>query len=220
MKTNDLTTALAMSPPAVILVRHAEKAPKERGEDRDRLLTSDGMQKALAMGKEIGLAGRPATIWHSPVPRCCQTARQIADGAGIGGICEYPRLEGIPDFVADNNVKEQAIRREKRRGGGRSFKDVVDILAKNDGYPGFPRPSLGAIMLTNLLLARAAEGININVSHDWIIYLIAFFAQTETFPFTERRPEFLEFLSLQKGENDAIKVCYRGKNGILAPRIG
>lgn len=204
-----------MPSPVVILVRHAEKTPKGNGEDRDRPLTDGGMQAALAMGKEIGAAGRPTTIWHSPVFRCCQTARQIADGAGIGDIRQCSRLEGVPDFVADNDVKKQAICREKRRDSGRSFQNVVDMLATNNGYPGFPRPSLGAITFANLLLARAADGININVSHDWIIYLMAFFAKAETFPFMERRVKFLEFLSLQKGENDTVKICYRDKSGAL-----
>lgn len=212
---NTLTPVLDAPSPVVLLIRHAEKAPKECGEDRERPLTNGGMLAALATGKEITLAGRPTIIWHSPVRRCCQTAEQIAKGAGMERIRECSRLEGIPDFVADNDVKKQAVSREKQFGGNRSFKDAVDIMAKKDNYPGFVRPSLGAITLACLLLARAADGININVSHDWIIYLTAFFSKTESGSFSANRPNYLEFLSLQK-EGDAIKVFYRGKSGILA----
>lgn len=169
------------------------------------------------MGEKIATAaaGRPVTVWHSPVARCRQTAKQIAAGAGINNIYECPRLEGYPDFAANSRIKDIAIRQEQQRDDKRSFKHVVDQLSKNDGYAEFPRPSRGAVVFADFLFARSKEGVNINVSHDWIIHLTAHFAGVTPALFSENRVNYLEFLSLNKNESGAVEISHRGKSGIL-----
>ena len=169
------------------------------------------------MGEKIATAaaGRPVTVWHSPVARCRQTAEQIAVGAGINNIYECPRLEGYPDFAANSRIKDIAIRQEQQRDDKRSFKHVVDQLSKNDGYAEFPRPSRGAVVFADFLFARSKEGVNINVSHDWIIHLTAHFAGVTPALFSKNRIDYLGFLSLNRDETGAVKICHRGKSGIL-----
>ncbi len=204
--------------PVVLLVRHGEKAEKQPGiEDRDRPLTADGKESARAEGEKLvqAAAGRRVTVWHSPVGRCRETAEQIAAGAGVGKIQECPRLEGYPDFAAERKTKDDAIAREEARDANRSFKDVVDMLSAKDGYPGFPRPSRGAARFADFLLARAAAGINVNVSHDWIMYLAAFFSGAEKLPFTKARPGYLETLLLLRENNGETTLYYRNNRAVL-----
>lgn len=206
-----------MSSP-VVLMRHAEKDDEKPGvKDRDRMLTTQGKREAFSMGEKIATAaaGRPVTVWHSPVARCRQTAEQIAVGAGINNIYECPRLEGYPDFATNSRIKDIAIRQEQQRDDKRSFKHVVDQLSKNDGYAEFPRPSRGAVVFADFLFARSKEGVNINVSHDWIIHLTAHFAGVTPALFSKNRIDYLGFLSLNRDETGAVKICHRGKSGIL-----
>ena len=227
MMNNNLVAMFNSSAPVVILMRHAEKE-KNGGKESERGLTTDGKQAALAMGKEMALAsaGRPINIWHSPIPRCRQTAEQIALGAGIGNIRgECLHLAGIPDFIVANNLKDgekiknDAVSQLKKNNNNESFGNVVNILKEQDKYPNFKKPTLGAAVLANFLLDRASGDIDINVSHDWIIYLMACLAKTEHLPFIKNRVGFLEYLSLQNNDDGTVGVSYQNKSGVLVRAV-
>jgi phosphohistidine phosphatase len=80
----------------VILVRHAEAAPGEP--DELRPLTADGRAAARALGVELA-AAEPDAVVSSPLLRAWETARSIADAAGLTADTDE-RL--APGAVADD----------------------------------------------------------------------------------------------------------------------
>jgi hypothetical protein len=75
--------ALAPFDRALLLLRHAERGPvTDIGTHASVLLTERGLLDARVLGGLIGRRFGPVAVWHSPVPRCRQTAQALAEGAG------------------------------------------------------------------------------------------------------------------------------------------
>ncbi len=64
-----------------IIIRHSIREPITDAKDSYRQrLTSDGIVLAQHLGKTLSLHSDNFTFYHSPVPRCEQTATSIRDG--------------------------------------------------------------------------------------------------------------------------------------------
>lgn len=71
--------------PAGILIRHAERfSIRSVKNPNDALLTEKGKQDAFQYGRRAASLS-PAVLHHSPVERCGQTARAIAEGISAAG---------------------------------------------------------------------------------------------------------------------------------------
>lgn len=208
-------------PPApVFLIRHAQKEGKNGMKDAQRRITAQGRESSREAGKAFKNAcAAPFYVSHSPVMRCRETACLIAGELGAESIKECGRLEGYPDFAESREAKEKSI--EEAGKSGKKFGAIVDELGERGRYENFPSPCLGAANFCAFLMESARDGVNICVSHDWVIYLTARFIGATAELFSAERPCFLESLCLWQ-EGEKVKFFYRGRVGvskiILPPR--
>lgn len=209
-------SALVAVPPnaaVVALMRHGEKEPMSSASpincqlgkyDDARYLTARGKTDAKIMGRL--LMGRITRLEHSIVPRCQQTATSIAYGANFDEvISENPRLNGL-SFQRSRSDMQIA----KENAG--SFSNLIDRLATDGCYPGFNPVHPFMATMTNSLLNAAKPGINVSVSHDWILYLMLVAIGIKTKPFTKQHVSYLETLFLWR-EDARIFFYYRHKQG-------
>lgn len=195
----------------VALIRHAEKQNTDNNmPDADRPLTCKGIKDAQATGREIAdvFPMKIAAVWSSPVGRCVDTAKHIADSANADiKPEECPQLEGYPHLADSRKAKEAAI-----KNNDDSFKTIIDDIAQGcHEKHKFPESRQGAMQLCQIVMMRAKTGININVSHDWVIYLIAQYIGVTESSFEEERPRYLEPLFLWNDGRNQIKCFYHGR---------
>ena len=67
-----------------LIIRHSIREPITDAKDSYRqLLTPEGIELAKTLGKTVSLYSDTFSFFHSPVPRCEQTATSIKDGIEI-----------------------------------------------------------------------------------------------------------------------------------------
>jgi broad specificity phosphatase PhoE len=158
----------------VLLVRHAAREPIGAATTENALnapLTDAGRAQALRFGEALP-AGSPVRLTFSPVPRCEDTARRIAEGVGRRGaaaeVLGPVRVLGA-SFVKDGDQVTSAFAQLGLRGFMRAWArgelpaEAIDDLE-----------SAGAELLAALLAARRAEapgapGLDIHVTHDIVV---------------------------------------------------
>lgn len=205
--------ALPKNATAVLLMRHGEKEGIPRKmqprnhpgvHDLDRLLTEHGKAESETMGRL--LMDKIVRIEHSQVQRCRQTAEHMALGAQFTGqLVENPTLVG-EGYVPSHD----ALRQAKKAVGG--FTELVDCLAVNDGYAGFNSTRASTLAMLSRLWSKAESGINVGVSHDWILYLALYALGIEKKSFFDARVKYLEPLFLWQ-EDGRVFFHYRHARG-------
>ena len=198
----------------ILLMRHGEKEKADNKTDIERLLTENGRRAAEENGtKLLEMFGDKLVrkILHSPVPRCGETAKAIANGMGLPEehIVSYELLEGVPCFFNSrkqrNIIVEGIIAKE-----GRNY--MFDRMVRGD-YAEYdiPETEEGVRQFFRTLEGTCEKGVNICVAHDWIIFLLSRFVGLRDSDFYEDRPKFLEeMLIRRKGEN--AEVFFRGQS--------
>lgn len=155
--------------PVAILVRHAERYPiKEMRHALIAPLTDRGRNDAASFGLQLSHIGR-IDIYHSPVPRCKETAEWIRNGL-INGRAEATivgHLEGLGGPYAVGPWEDLASMVD-RMGHSRFVRawfngDIPDTLI-------MPLPQAARHQL-NILIDQLRHGdrSTINVTHDWNI---------------------------------------------------
>lgn len=168
MSGGALHAALAQAPGdrgVAVLLRHAERGPLPEGAPGDEVpLTEAGLAAARALGGALG--GRVRSVHTSPVWRCVQTARAIAEGAGCPGPLARSALLGAPGaFVADPAVAWEAFLAQP-------FGVLMDRLARGGAVAGFHALDLATRTLVDDLLRTATlPGLHVHVSHDSVVGL-------------------------------------------------
>ena len=205
--------ALALIPEnisAMALMRHAERKEFAVGHHgNDILLTDQGKEDAHAMGELM--KSRISRLFHSPVPRCLQTAEQLADGSG-GHVCPEELMALRCDAYVDNF--DAALTTLQRLVSEDNFYDVfVNTMAtsgKNIPYPYFKPPLVGAGDLTRPMLS--CSGICVGVTHDWLVNVAASYATGNIVGRTEYAG-FLDTLFVWR-ENGGLRFYYKGRQGV------
>ena len=137
------------------------------------MLTEQGRLDALALGKLIGRRLGAAAIWHSPVPRCRQTAESLAAGAReSGGLArvEGPRGWIGPDSVGgDPTWLNDQIAARGHDAFLRSWFDGRYSPAKM-----MPLAEAAANQMERVLLQleSSPSSLVIDVTHDWNLMLL------------------------------------------------
>ncbi len=158
--------------PIAIMIRHAERYPiNNMANALELLLTTKGKEDALILGQSLSRYS-PLTIYHSPVPRCKETADSIRDG--IIRANQQATIEGFlfdlggPYITGDWYAVVKAI----EEIGHTLF------IRKwfNDELPTnliMPLPEAARIQLTILVnQLRSKTCSTINVTHDWNIMIM------------------------------------------------
>ncbi len=161
-----------MSTSVAIMVRHAERYPISNMENAlELLLTAKGKEDAFMLGQS--LAGfSPLSIYHSPVPRCKETADSIRDG--ILSANHQAAVEGLlldlggPYITGDWYAVVQAI---EELGHRRFIRKWFDNELPASLIMSLPEAAhLQLKILINQL--RSASNSTINVTHDWNIMIM------------------------------------------------
>ncbi|PKL38960.1 MAG: hypothetical protein CVV44_08815 [Spirochaetae bacterium HGW-Spirochaetae-1] len=158
--------------PASIIIRHAERFSIDNMVNAlDIRLTEKGHNDSRLLGKELSKLG-PATIHHSPVPRCQETALGIQDGIlEAGGTVQFGGFlmeMGGPYVLGD----WMELVEETRKHGSDPF---VRKWFNGELMEGLMMPVKEAAFLTiNVLVKQLREdkGSFINISHDWNIMIL------------------------------------------------
>ncbi|HNW29060.1 MAG TPA: histidine phosphatase family protein [Spirochaetota bacterium] len=171
MKQNPLNIP-DISTPVAIMVRHAERYPIGNMENAlELLLTAKGKEDAFTLGWNLS-GFSPLSIYHSPVPRCKETADSIRDG--ILSANQKATVEGLlldlggPYITGDWYAVVKAI---EEIGHARFIRKWF-----NNELPAsliMSLPEAARIQL-KILIHQLHTGSNstINVTHDWNIMIM------------------------------------------------
>jgi hypothetical protein len=197
---------------SALVIRHSERFGGEVADHTDGL-TPNGMAMAMELGSR--LRGRDLRLYASPIQRCVDTARLIAEGAGCGAEVVRSSILGIPGpYVID----EPAVDRHLAVMGLKGF--AIRWLSGGIS-PKVMRPcSEGSRMLVRWIgdnLASRSEGVDVYVGHD--LFLTPVLVQYAGYDLeTEGFLGFLDGFCLAR-EGGGIRLTYRKKvvtlDGIL-----
>lgn len=163
---NDVSGQIAL------LIRHAERHPIEAMSNAlQPLLTAKGKSDAYRLGGTLAHYS-PVTIYHSPVPRCVETAERLRDGiVGARGkalIAGYLLELGGPYITGSWDMIVKSI---EELGHSVFFRKWF-----NNELPAtvvMPLREAAEIQLNILVRQlRSGDGSTINVTHDWNIMMI------------------------------------------------
>lgn len=155
-----------------IMVRHAERYPiNTMSNALELLLTSKGKQDAYMLGQSLGQHS-PLSIYHSPVPRCRETADSIHEG--ITSLNHQATLEGFlldlggPYITGDWNEVVKAV---EEIGHTLFIRKWFDNELPESLIMSLPEAAQTQLMiLVNQLLSN--KNSTINVTHDWNIMIM------------------------------------------------
>ena len=157
--------SVASETPVCILMRHAERFHIPVGSvGTDVPLTEKGRQDSRAWGRLYG--GWVRKICASPISRCVDTAKCIAEGAGLGREVSLCTELGAPGpFVTDGQL---AWQNWIRLGGAEVNRR---LMTTQECLPGMVIPLQGARRLVDFMqkTADGRSGIHVFVTHDNIL---------------------------------------------------
>ncbi len=155
-----------------IMVRHAERYPIENMANAlELLLTDKGKEDALMLGQSLSRYS-PLAIFHSPVPRCKETADCIRDG--IISANQKATIEGLlldlggPYIIGDWYAVVKAI---EEIGHTRFIRKWFNNELPTSLIMSLPEAAqIQLNILVNQL--RSYSHSTINVTHDWNIMIM------------------------------------------------
>jgi len=206
----------------ILLLRHSVREPiRHMADAMTAPLTDEGRALARELGRRLGGArpggARPARFYHSPVPRCIDTARRMVEGiAERGGRSE---TLGTREYLAAPYMRDPA----------RAMGLFVEL-----GGVGFARSwcrgeleeaviqdhrDAGRALLNDLLDEHQGSEpgtLDIHVTHDLTVAALlslVYPVGDPDFPW----PDYLDGAVLA-AEDDALTLCYRGASRVLTER--
>ena len=189
----------------LIMVRHAERPSIPNGEvGNDVLLSASGLRASFAFGQS--LEQDVIDIKTSSVPRCVQTATEIAKAVGYNtsNIDTCSDL-GAPGYFISDGGKAWHHWQEKGHQRVNEF-----LLDGNEHWDGFRDLSEAAQQLKNKIeqvLLDSDNGTHLWVTHDTI--LVAFSARVlEKALALDQWPEFLGYLSIELSPSRELTFQY------------
>ena len=205
--------ALALIPDnaaVAVLMRHAEREKFAYGHHgNDIPLTERGKQDAFNMGKLM--AGRIAGLLHSPVPRCGETAEHMRRGGNAEISLEEYRGLRCDVYVRDFNAALGTLGRlVKEKGFYDIFVHRMSTTGNQIPYENFKPPLAAAGELIRKIFPPTG-GLQIGVTHDWIVNVAASYASGKI----TKRPQYAGFLDalFVWREEEFFVFYYKGTTG-------
>ena len=197
----------------ILLIRHAERYPIDDMKDALQIrLTEKGHTDSKNLGMNLAPFG-PFSVYHSPVPRCMETALMISRGLSSEGT--ESTLKGQLMELGGPYVKGdwlELIRRTRSEGPAIFLRQWFDTNQHDDIMVSLEEAALFSISFLKDQLKNSKISV-INVSHDWnLIILREYF-------FNLRHedvgmPDFLDGIALfNKGKK--LHLMYHDKEIIL-----
>ena len=189
----------------LILIRHAERPviPVDQV-GNDVALTENGIASSFSFGERF--VGDVTEIKSSPVGRCKQTARQIADASGFDhdNILEC-RLLGDPGFLISD--PDLAWKQWQQYGA-----ECVNqhLLHDDIAWPGFKDFKVAIEIMRQAMhvaLTAPHAGVSIWVTHDTILAIFASRVLKQRLSM-EQWPGFLGYLLVSLDESQQLLYSY------------
>lgn len=165
-----------------LLLRHAERNPIVSGWGNEALLTARGRAQSTRLG--AALARAPSiSILSSPVERCLETARHVAEGAVVDCPVVITSLLGAPGVFRD-----PAGGPELSPG---TFCDYATNYMEVGRAPGMRPLEVACEDLVVAMTTRTDPGLSVLVSHDVFVAGLARYLGLK-YPTREDWADFLE----------------------------
>jgi Histidine phosphatase superfamily (branch 1) len=196
-----------------IIIRHAERDPIEfMTRALEAQLTANGKADAFQLGQSLARYN-PINIYHSPVPRCIQTAESIFEGIvscnESATIVGYLLELGGPYITSTWDTVVNSI---EKFGNSMFIRKWFDNELPSNLI--MPLPDAAHIQL-NILVNQLRSGISssINITHDWNIMIL------REYYFNLRHedigdPEYLDGMYAYLHQ-DRLHLRYHGRERIL-----
>ena len=188
----------------LLIVRHAERPSIPEGEvGNDLALTDEGIESTQRFANALN--EKIISIQSSPILRCVQTAKLIADAQNFKQDIQTNQLLGDPGFfISDAEVAWNSWLSK----GSESVN--LHLLSGTETWPGF-RAFDGAIadMLDHIRLALSTDetGLTVWVTHDTILATLASRVLPQPLSLASW-PTFLGNLEAKIGANDRLEFSY------------
>lgn len=188
------------------MIRHAERYSINTMSDALLIpLTQKGQADAYDLGKELCHIA-PVNLYHSPVPRCKQTAEKICEGliqsAHNASVVGTLNDLGGPYIIGNWNEITMMVEHYSQSSFVRKwFNSEIDPSII------MPLPDAARNQLNILIQQLQSQNIStINVTHDWNIMIL------REYYFNLRHedigdPDYLDGLSATM-YNDTLHLCY------------
>ncbi len=193
----------------VFLIRHAERDPIDDMKNALAIrLTEQGHRESIELGKQLSPLG-PFDIYHSPVPRCAETASRIAEGLASkktkstmgGSLLDL----GGPYVKGDWN---ELVKRTREKGPSLFLREWFTTEKHHDIMVPLQMAAKESLSLLTRQLKEHSKQV-VNISHDWnIIILREFFFGIEHE--TYGMPPFLDGIVLYRKDR-GLYLSYHGK---------
>lgn len=192
VQASDFFASLKSTERVYLLVRHAER-PHITAADADYGahvgLTAAGRERAVALGKMFPPEG-DAVYYSSPVGRCVDTAKCIAEGRALAGCCGESQVAGSPD-TGCATVTPLAVLGHLYVKDYPSYLDVLNerfyqnICAwiDSDDHPAFYPLHERAEEVRKFMLEKGTARFNIFATHDaWVVPTLVHFCDMRFTP--------------------------------------
>lgn len=192
VQANDFFASLKSTERVYLLVRHAER-PHITAADADYGahvgLTAAGRERAVALGKMFPPEG-DAVYYSSPVGRCMDTAKCIAEGRALAGYCGGSQVAGSPD-TGCATVTSLAVLGHLYVKDYPSYLDVLNerfyqnicSWIDSDDHPAFYPLHERAEEVRKFMLEKGTARFNIFATHDaWVVPTLVHFCKMHFTP--------------------------------------
>lgn len=158
-----------------IIIRHSIREPITDAKDSYRQrLTDEGIELANHLGKTLSLHSDDFTFFHSPVPRCEQTATSIRDGITTNSkrILDIRPFEPLAGFFYRNwDYCAELMNRQEFTKKWFANEIPPDCI--------IPIKEAGNFMLNEITRHNDASVTKIFITHDWNVFCLkSLFFQT------------------------------------------
>ena len=151
-----------------LIIRHSIREPITDAKDSYRqLLTPEGIELAKTLGKTVSLYSDTFSFFHSPVPRCEQTATSIKDGIEINAkktvdIKPFDPLKGF--FYRNWDYCAELM----------NTQEFTKKWFANEIPSEFIMPirEAGEMMLNEITSIKDDNTTKIFITHDWNIFCL------------------------------------------------
>lgn len=187
VQANDFLAGLKSTERVYLLVRHAER-PHITAADADYGahvgLTDAGRERAVALGKMFPPEG-DAVYYSSPVGRCMDTAKCIAEGRALAGCCGESQGTGCATVTPLAVLGHLYVK---------DYPSYLDVLNErfyqnicswidSDDHPAFYPLHERAEEVRKFMLEKGTARFNIFATHDaWVVPTLVHFCKMHFTP--------------------------------------
>ncbi|MCC4307894.1 histidine phosphatase family protein [Alcanivorax marinus] len=211
-RLHDALQLLPADRPAHLLTRHSVRELAKNGFADYRLpLTPEGITMARDWGARLE---RPVSAFYSsPVGRCVDTARAMAEGAREAGLIDHQ-----PEVITDDTLVEPGCYVEDLNRVGPTFLKMGALRFLNahlrEPFDGMLTPAAGRAKLAGYLRDRepAPGALAVHVTHDTILAVLVAELEGRDAIDEEHWPWMMEGLWLWFDERH-LNWVWRGEHG-------